>query len=156
MKRITACLSLLITVMACESDNFTYTPDELTGVFKPNTTSNLAPSWSCVGNQGVSFGPSVRLEKLSDTKVNLFSKFYTYDPNTQRNIESELSTNLTLKQHEEHFDLLYKDKVIGDYRTDRIYVSDTDNSKFKAGKILNIRIAAVTEKRFVMFREAKE
>jgi hypothetical protein len=156
MKRIIACLSLLITVMSCESDKFTFTPDELSGLFKPNTTSNLAASWSCVANPGTSFGPSIKVEKVSETEIKLFSKMLVYDMVKQISTEEEITTNLILKQHEDHVDLMYKDKVVGDYRLDKIYLSSTDNSKFTVGKILNIRLEDISEKRFLMFRGVKE
>ena len=156
MKRIIACLFLLITVMSCESDTFTYTPDELTGVFKPNTTSNLAASWSCVAFPNATFGPSIKLEKVSETEVKLISKIYVYDPNLKKDVESEIFSNLTMKTHEDHVDLLYNNKVVGDYRMDKIYSSAFDNSKYSKGKILNIMIDDVTEKRFVIFRGVKE
>ncbi len=156
MKRIIACLSLLITVMSCQSDKFTYSPDELSGVFKPNVTADLSLSASCAYYPNATFGPSIRLEKISDTEVKMFSKTYAYDPDTQKSIESELATNLTLKTHEDHVDLTYKDKVVGDYRMDKIYQSAYDNSKYNDGKILNIRIEDLDEKRFVTFRGVKE
>jgi hypothetical protein len=156
MKRIIACLSLLITVMSCESDKFTYTPDELSGVFKPNVTADLSLSASCAYRPNATFGPSIRLEKISETDVKLISKTNIYDPNLQKNIESELSSNLTLKTHEDHVDLLYNGKVVGDYRMDKIYSSAFDNSKYSKGKILNIMIDEVAQKRFVIFRGVKE
>jgi hypothetical protein len=156
MKRIIACLSLLITVMSCESDKFEYSPDELSGVFKPNLTADLSYSTSCVAFPNATFGPSIRLEKVSDTEVKVFSKTYTYDPNTQKSIESELGTNLTLEKHEDHVDFIYKGKSVGDYRMDKIYSSAFDNSKFSKGKILNIRIEDLNEKRYVTFRGVKE
>ena len=156
MKRIIACLSLLIAVMSCEPDTFTYTPDELTGVFKPNATADLSLSMSCAYRPNAAFGPSVRLEKISETEIRLISKTNTYDPNLQKNIESEVSSNLMLKTHEDHVDLLYNDKVVGDYRMDKVYSSAFDNSKYSKGKILNIMIDDVTEKRFVIFRGVKE
>jgi hypothetical protein len=156
MKRIIACLSLLITVMSCQSDKFEYSPDELTGVFKPNVTNDLSSSFSCALNPNVSFGPTIRLEKVSDTEIKLFSKTYTWDSNAQKSIESELATNLILKTHEDHVDLTYKDKVVGDYRLDKVYTSAFDNSKYNKGKILNVRIEDLDEKRFIMFRGVKE
>jgi hypothetical protein len=156
MKRIIACLSLLITVMSCQSDKFEYSPDELTGVFKPNATADLSASLSCVASPNTSFGPTIRLEKVSDTEIKLFSKTYTWNPTTQQSVESELATNLTLKTHEDHVDLTYKDKVVGDYRLDKVYTSVTDNSKYNKGKILNVRIEDLDEKRFIMFRGVKE
>ena len=156
MKRIIACLSLLITIMSCESDTLTFTPDELSGVFKPNITANLSLSASCVAFPNATFGPSIKLEKISETEVKMFSKAYTYDPNVQKLIESELGTNLTLEKHEDHIDLIYKGKSVGDYRMDKIYSSAFDNSKFSKGKILNIRIEELNEKRFVTFRGVRE
>ena len=156
MKRIIAYLFLLITVMSCESDKFTYTPDELTGVFKPNATADLSLSTSCAYLPNATFGPSIRLEKISETEVKLISKINTYDPNLQKNVELEISSKLTLKTHEDHVDLLYNDKVVGDYRMDKIYSSAFDNSKYSKGKILNIMIDDITEKRFVIFRGVKE
>jgi uncharacterized protein YcfL len=156
MKRIIACLSLLITVMSCQSDKFEYSPDELTGVFKPNATADLSASFSCVANPNASFGPTIKLEKVSDTEIKILSKVYTYDPKIQQSVESELATNLTLKTHEDHVDLTYKDKVVGDYRLDKVYTSVTDNSKYNKGKILTIRIEDLDEKRFIMFRGVKE
>ncbi|MEY4540919.1 MAG: hypothetical protein RLZZ306_2676 [Bacteroidota bacterium] len=156
MKRIIACLSLLITVMSCESDKFEYSPDELSGVFKPNRTTDLSASFSCVANPNASFGPSIKLEKVSDTEIRLLSKIYIWDPITQKSNESELATNLILKTHADHVDLTYKDKVVGDYRLDKVYSSASDNSKYNKGKILNIRIEDINEKRFLMFRGVKE
>ncbi len=157
MKRIIACLLLLITVMSCQSDKFEYSPDELTGVFKPNATFDLSASLSCVANPNASFGGAkIRLEKVSDTEIKLFSKVYTWDSNFQKSIETELATSLTLKTHEDHVDLTYKDKVVGDYRLDKVYASETDNSKYNKGKILNIRVEDLDEKRFLMFRGVKE
>jgi hypothetical protein len=157
MKRIIACLLLLITVMSCESDKFEYSPDELTGVFKPNATTDLTLSASCVAYPNASFGgATIKLEKVSDTEIRLLSKVYIWDPNTQKSNESELVTNLILKTHEDHVDLTYKDKVVGDYRLDKIYTSAFDNSKYNKGKILNIRIEDLDAKRFVVFRGVKE
>jgi hypothetical protein len=156
MKRIIACLSLLITVMSCQSDKFEYSPDELTGVFKPNITADLSLSASCAYIPNATYGPSIRLEKVSDTEIKLFSKTYTWDPNAQKSVESELATNLTLKTHDDHVDLTYKDKVVGDYRLDKVYTSVTDNSKYNKGKILTIRIEDLDEKRFIMFRGVKK
>jgi hypothetical protein len=156
MKRIIACLSLLITVMSCQSDKFEYSPDELTGIFKPNITADLSLSASCAYIPNATYGPSIRLEKISDTEVKVFSKTYTYDPNTQKSIESELGTNLTLEKHEDHVDLIYKGKSVGDYRVDKIYSSAFDNSKYNKGKILNVRIEDLDEKRFITFRGVKE
>jgi hypothetical protein len=70
--------------------------------------------------------------------------------------ESELATNLILKTHADHVDLTYKDKVVGDYRLDKVYSSASDNSKYNKGKILNIRIEDINEKRFLVFRGVKE
>lgn len=156
MKRIIACLSLLITVMSCESDKFTFTPEELSGVFKPNRTTDLSASFSCIANPNASFGPTIKLEKVSDTEIKLFSKMFVYDMVKQISTEEEITTNLILKPHEDHVDLMYKDKVVGDYRLDKIYLSNTDNSKFTVGKILNIRLEDISEKRFLMFRGVKE
>lgn len=156
MKRIIACLLLLITVMSCESDKITFTPDELSGVFKPNSTADLSVSYSCVAFPNATFGPSIRLEKVSETEIKLISKIYVYDPNLKKNIESEISSNLTLKTHADHVDLLYNNKVVGDYRMDKVYSSAFDNSKYSKGKILNIMIDDVPEKRFIIFRGVKE
>lgn len=156
MKRIIACLLLLITVMSCESDRFEYSPDELSGVFKPNRTTDLSASFSCIANPNASFGPSIKLEKVSDTEIRLLSKVYIWDPITQKSNESELATNLILKTHADHVDLTYKDKVVGDYRLDKVYSSASDNSKYSKGKILNLRIENINEKRFLMFRGVKE
>ena len=156
MKRIIACLLLLITVMSCESDKITFTPEELSGVFKPNITADLSLSASCAYIANATYGPSIRLEKVSETEVKMFSKTYTYDPNAQKPIETELATNLTLKTHEDHVDLIYKDNVVGDYRMDKIYQSAFDNSKYNKGKILNIRIEDLNEKRFITFRGVRE
>ena len=156
MKRIITCLSLLITVMSCKSDKFEYSPDELTGVFKPNATADLALSFSCIANPNASFGPSIKLEKVSDTEIKVLSKVFTWDSDAQKSVESELATSLTIKTHENHVDLLYKDKVVGDYRLDKIYTSAFDNTKYNKGKILNLRIEDLAEKRFLMFRGVKE
>jgi hypothetical protein len=142
--------------MSCESDKFEYSPDELSGVFKPNRTTDLSASFSCVANPNASFGPSIKLEKVSDTEIRLLSKIYIWDPITQKSNESELATNLILKTHADHVDLTYKDKVVGDYRLDKVYSSASDNSKYNKGKILNIRIEDINEKRFLMFRGVKE
>lgn len=156
MKRIITCLFLLITVISCESDTFKYSPDELTGVFKPNSTADLSASFSCIANPNASFGPSIKLEKVSDTEIKILSKVYIWNPTTQQSVESELATNLTLKTHSDHVDLTYKDKVVGDYRLDKVYESAFDNSKYSKGKILNIRIEDVNEKRFLIFRGVRE
>jgi uncharacterized protein YcfL len=156
MKRIIACLSLLITVISCESDKFEYSPDELTGVFKPNITADLSASYSCLANPSASFGPTIKLEKVSDTEIKILSKVYTWDSKNQKSVESELATNLILKTHADHVDLTYKDKVVGDYRLDKVYTSAFDNSKYNKGKILNIRVEDLDEKRFIVFRGVKE
>ncbi len=159
MKRIIACLSLLITVMSCESGVSEFTPNDLQGVYKSNLTFNTTSLFSCAGNAFVSFGGDenkVKVEKMAGSEIKVLSKNFTYDPTTQKTIESEISTILTLKPHEDHLDLMYDGKVVGDYRVDKIYLNPRNPSFYQKGKILNIRLEDIDNQLFVMFRGVRE
>jgi len=60
------------------------------------------------------------------------------------------------KTHADHVYLLYNNKVVGDYRMDKIYSGAFDNSKYSQGKTLNVMIDDAAEKRFVIFRVVEE
>jgi hypothetical protein len=159
MKRIIACLLLLITVISCESGVSEFTPDDLQGVYKSNLTFNRASLLSCAANAFVSFGDDenkVKVEKNTGSEIKVLSKNFTYDLTTQKTIESEIETILTLKPHEDHLDLMYNKKVVGDYRVDKIYLSPRNSSFYQKGKILNIRLEDIDNQRFVMFRGIRE
>ena len=159
MKRIIACLSLLITVMSCESGVSEFTPDDLQGVYKSNLTFNRASLLSCAANAFVSFGGDenkVKVEKMTGSEIKVLSKNFTYDPTTQNTIESEIETTLSLKPHEDHLDLIYDGKVVGDYRVDKVYLNPRNPNFYQKGKILNIRLEDVDNQLFVMFRGVRE
>jgi hypothetical protein len=159
MKRIIACLFLLITVMSCESGVSEFTPDDLQGVYKSNVTFDISSLLSCAANPYVSFGSNddidVKVEKMNGSDIKVLSKNFTFDPKQQKMIESEITTILTLKPHEDHLDLMYDGKVVGDYRVDKVYLKPNNPSFYQKGKVLNIRLEDVDNQRFVMFRGVK-
>jgi hypothetical protein len=160
MKRIIACLLLLITVMSCESGISEFTPDDLQGVYKSNVTFDISSLLSCAANPYVSFGinddNNVKVEKNANSEIKVLSKNFTYDPKQEKMIESEITTILTLKPHEDHLDLMYKGQVVGDYRVDKVYLNRQNPSFYQKGKVLNIRLEDVDNQRFVMFRGVRE
>jgi hypothetical protein len=159
MKRIIACLSLLITVISCESGVSEFTPDDLQGVYKSNLTYDFNSLLSCAANPYVSFGGNetkVKVEKNAGSEIKILSKTFTYDPKLEKTIESEIATILTLKSHEDHLDLMYDGKVVGDYRVDKVYLNPRNPSFYQKGKILNIRLEDIDNQLFVMFRGVKE
>ncbi len=160
MKRIIACLLLLITVMSCESGVSEFTPDDLQGVYKSNVTFDISSLLSCAANPYVSFGinddNNIKVEKNADSEIKVLSKNFTYNPKQEKMIESEITTIFTLKSHEDHLDLMYNGKVVGDYRVDKIYLNRQNPSFYQKGKILNIRLEDVDNQRFVMFRGVRK
>ena len=159
MKRIFACLSLLITVMSCTSGVSEFTPDDLQGVYKSNVTFDISSLLSCAANPYVSFGgneSNVKVEKNTGSEIKVFSKNFTYDPKLEKIVESEITTILTLKPHEDHLDLMYKGQVVGDYRVDKVYLNPRNPSFYQQGKVLNIRLEDTDNQRFVMFRGVKK
>ncbi len=160
MKRIIACLLLLITVMSCESGVSEFTPDDLQGVYKSNVTFDISSLLSCAANPYVSFGINddniIKVEKNADSEIKVLSKNFTYNPKQEKMIESEITTIFTLKSHEDHLDLMYNGKVVGDYRVDKIYLNRQNPSFYQKGKILNIRLEDVDNQRFVMFRGVRK
>ncbi len=160
MKRIIACLSLLITVISCESGLSEFTPNDLQGVYRSNVTFDISSLISCAANPYVSFGnnddSNVKVEKVSNSEIKVLSKNFTYDPKQEKVIESEIATILTLKPHENHLDLIYNGKVVGDYQVDKVYLTPRNPSFYHKGKILNIRLEDIDNQRFVMFRGVRK
>jgi hypothetical protein len=160
MKRIIACLSLLITVISCESGVSEFTPDDMQGVYKSNVTYDFNLLLSCAANPYVSFGSNdnnnVKVEKMSGSEIKVISKNFTYDPKQEKVIESEIATTLTLKPHEDHLDLMYNGQVVGDYRVDKVYLNRQNPSFYQKGKVLNIRLEDIDNQRFVMFRGVRK
>ena len=147
-------------VMSCTSGISEFTPDDLQGVYQSNLTFNTASLFSCAANPYVSFGSNddnnVKVEKLSGSEIKVLSKNFTFDTATQKIIETNIETILTLKPHEDHLDLMYNGKVAGDYQVDKIYLNSRNPSFYQKGKILNIRLEDTDNQRFVMFRGVRK
>ena len=137
-----------------------FTPDDLRGVYKSNVTFDLSSLLSCAANPYVSFGnndsDTVQVEKISSSEIKVLSKNFTFDTANQKIIETDIETILTLKPHEDHLDLVYNGKVVGDYRVDKVYLAPGNPSFYQKGKILNIRLEDVDDNRFVMFRGVRK
>lgn len=160
MKKIISYLSVLFTVMSCTSGVSEFTPDDLQGVYQSNVTFDLSSLLSCAANPYVSFGNNdentVQVKKLSSSEIKVLSKNFTFDTITQKIVETNIETILTLKPHEDHLDLVYNGKVVGDYRADKVYLTPRNPSFYQKGKILNIRLEDTDNQRFIMFRGVRK